>query len=120
MHELAIAESIVKIALGEIEKRKLYSVNTIHVRIGALNAVVPEALQFGFEAITADTRLADTRLDIESVSIKGKCRKCSSEFEVEEFMFICPLCGSAEIKLIQGEELHVAYMEVEDEKRDTV
>ncbi|MDZ7343467.1 MAG: hydrogenase maturation nickel metallochaperone HypA [candidate division KSB1 bacterium] len=114
MHELSIATSIVETVLQEIAQKKLPLVQTIAVRIGALSAVDPEALRFGFDAIISDTPLSKTKLEIELVPVRGKCRACGQEFAVEDFVFACPLCQSGEIEVTGGEELDIAYLEVEE------
>ena len=85
---------------------------TIAVRIGALSSVDPEALRFGFDSIIADTPLANTRLEIEFVPVQGKCRACTNEFAVQDFVFACPLCDSGQIDMTRGDELDIAYLEV--------
>ncbi|MCK4574560.1 MAG: hydrogenase maturation nickel metallochaperone HypA [candidate division Zixibacteria bacterium] len=114
MHELAIAESIVKTVHNEIEKNGLGRVVAVGMRIGALTDVVPDALEFGFEAIIRDTVLDGAKIVIESIPIQGRCRSCGGEFEVMDFAFICPDCHSREIELIRGNELDLAYIEVAD------
>lgn len=114
MHELSIAQSILETVLGEAERRNLTAVHIIGLRIGAMTDIVPEALEFGFNALKADTFLKDTNLKIETVPIKGYCEKCQQRFEVQEFIFVCPNCYSNKIKTEQGSELDIAYLEVED------
>lgn len=114
MHELSIATSIVDTVLQEIERKNLPPVQTIAVRIGALSSVDPEALRFSFEAITAETPLAKTKLEIEHVPVRGKCHTCGLDFTVEDFIFACPSCQSGQIEVMTGEELEIAYLEVED------
>ncbi|UCG61124.1 MAG: hydrogenase maturation nickel metallochaperone HypA [Candidatus Zixiibacteriota bacterium] len=53
MHELAIANSIMNTVLTEADKQNLKSIIAVGLRIGALTDVVPEALEFGFGALTA-------------------------------------------------------------------
>lgn len=116
MHELSIADSIVTTVLREIETRNLPPVNKIVVRVGTLSGVVPEALQFNFEVVSNDTPLAKTRLEIEEVTVQGKCHLCDYEFAVENNSFICPQCKSGQIEVIRGMELDIAYLEVEDNR----
>jgi hydrogenase nickel incorporation protein HypA/HybF len=113
MHELSIADAIVHTVLQEIERQHLPPVQKVVVRVGALSGVVPDALQFGFEAITAGTPLAQTILEIEPVPIQGRCNECEHTFPVEEFLFACPVCQSGNIQVTRGEELDIAYLEVE-------
>jgi len=116
MHELAVAESILDIAKSEMDKHKLRSISSICVRVGALSDIVPEALRFGFEVLVTGTEMAGTMLEIETVAVKGRCQNCHRDFEVFDYIFECPLCNSREIELAQGDELDIAYMEVEDEE----
>lgn len=114
VHELAIASSIVNTILDEAKKRNLKSVTIIGLRIGALTDIVPEALEFGFSAIASGTPLEGARLEIENVPIMGKCSACELVFEVKGFVFICPQCDSSDASVEQGEELDIAYIEVDD------
>jgi hydrogenase nickel incorporation protein HypA/HybF len=119
MHELSIADTIVNTVLEEMKKRNIASVTTVGLRIGFLTDVVPEALQFGFEVLIADTPLAGTRLKIERIPVKGVCRACHDSFEVEDFVFVCPACYSTDIEMTQGDELDIAYLEVESNNNES-
>lgn len=116
MHELSIARTIVDIVNAEIEKHKIAALEEIGIRCGNLSGVDPEALSFGFHAMTADTPLAGVRLAIRRLPVLGRCRSCANEFTVEEFMFACPLCGAANTEMIQGDELDIEYLIEQDEK----
>ena len=111
MHELGIAESIAKIVRDEIDRQNLTDVIAVVVRVGALSDVVPEALEFGFEVCTKETNLEGMQLKIERLSAKGRCNGCQRDFEVSENIFLCPNCESFDIKLTQGQELDIAYLE---------
>jgi hydrogenase nickel incorporation protein HypA/HybF len=114
MHELAIAESIINSVLDEAERRSLGHIRKIVVKIGALTDIVPDALQFGFEVASADTGLAETQLEIKTVPISGKCNICGKVFDIEEYLFACPACHSFDIEMMQGNELDIDYIEVDD------
>ena len=114
MHELSIASTIVDTVLREIEQRDLKVVYSISLKIGELTAVVPEALQFGFSVLIKDTQLAHTQLLIETIPITGRCRVCGVSFAVEQFIFVCPECGSGEIETIRGDELDIVSIKAEE------
>lgn len=113
MHELSIAKEIIAIVTAETEKKRLGRVETIHLRIGALSGVAPEALSFGFEAATLDTPLEGTRLVIEPVPVRATCRACGREFAVEDLVFLCPGCHSVDVDVIQGQEMQIDHLVVE-------
>jgi hydrogenase nickel incorporation protein HypA/HybF len=115
MHELALAQSIVETVLDEMQKRELSNVSVVGLRVGALSGVEPETLEFCFDAITKGTPLADTRLTIENVPLTITCRSCGKQSQIEKYLFICPHCGGSELDLDSGEELDIAYLQVEDD-----
>ena len=114
MHELSIAQSILEIVQKEAEKQKPARVVAIGLKIGALSGILADALEFGFDAIKKETPLEDCRLRIEEVPVSARCEECGHDFEVRELMFACPQCASASIRVIQGQELDIAYIEVDD------
>ncbi len=119
MHELSIAQSIMEIVLKEADRQSAPArVTVIGLKIGALSGILPDALAFGFDAIKKGTPLAGCRLAIEEVPVRGHCRHCDRDFEVRELMFACPHCSSSSIDVVQGQELDIAYIEVDDETEE--
>jgi hydrogenase nickel incorporation protein HypA/HybF len=86
----------------------------VHVRVGKLRQVVPETLQFCYEAATRDTALAGSRLVIEAVPATARCRECRAEFAVEENWFECPRCQTVGAELLTGQELDLTSIELEE------
>jgi hydrogenase nickel incorporation protein HypA/HybF len=68
MHELSIAMSILDSLEEETNQRGYDRVEAVHVRIGELSGVVPEALQSAYEMAAEQTPFAQSRLVIELVS----------------------------------------------------
>lgn len=113
MHELSIADNILSAVKSAAQERQISDVTKISIRIGSLSNVEPEALRFGFDVLKTDQGLPNCLLEIEFVLTRARCRKCSSEFEVHDFVFICPDCASSQCDLTSGQELEIAYFEGE-------
>ena len=113
MHEMSIAQNIIDIVSDAIGDEEPERVDKVGVRIGKLVAVVPDSLQFCFEAITSGTPLEGAELVIEEVPIRVHCDPCAADAEVESFVFRCPRCGGGELRVLSGNELTVGYIEVE-------
>ena len=113
MHELSIASAILDAVRNEAEKRPGSHVTKVGVRVGVLSGVEPEALSFGFSALVQGTDLEPLMLEIDSVPRRQRCPACDITFEVDEDL-ACPRCASSETTLAGGEELDLAYFEVED------
>ena len=58
MHELSIALSIVEMAAQEAQRQCASEVLAVHLRIGALSGVVPEALESAYELARENSPLA--------------------------------------------------------------
>lgn len=115
MHEMGIAEQLVKIATDAIpEDIENPRVETLNLRIGKLAAVVEHSLVFCFEIITKDTPLEGVRLAIEQVPVTLQCKGCQRKWETDSPMFKCPDCVDKEVKMITGREIEITSMELAD------
>lgn len=108
MHELAITQSVVDAACERAAGRP---VRRILVRVGALTAVVPEAMLFCFDLVTEGTVAEGARLDIEQPPGGARCRTCGTDFALADAILLCP-CGSADVAVTAGRELQILSMEV--------
>ncbi|NOY13952.1 MAG: hydrogenase maturation nickel metallochaperone HypA [Deltaproteobacteria bacterium] len=113
MHELGITQSIVEIAERTAAKQQATKILSVTVEVGSLSGVVPEALEFCFEACTNGTLLEGAQLLIKRIPASARCCDCSREFPLEELLACCPDCGSAAGELLSGEELRVKELEID-------
>lgn len=114
MHEMGIANSVLDAVRTEIRLHPGVHPCKIGVRIGELAAVDQESLRFCFEAITKDTDFEQLELEIEICPRRHRCLACEKEFIVHDYDFECPYCASIQSHCISGDELELAYLEVED------
>jgi hydrogenase nickel incorporation protein HypA/HybF len=119
MHELAIAESVARTVLEEMQRRSGQKLVAVGLRIGEFSDVVPESLQFGFDVITKGGPLDGVRFHIERTELRARCRSCGEQFRVNDLNFECPVCGSRDIEIVSGRELEIAYLEIDDESPAT-
>lgn len=115
MHEVGIALQIVRIALGAIpEDAKQARVETVHLNIGKLSAVVPDSLRFCFGFATKDTQLDGARLLINEIPAIARCRVCDHKWAIDEYVFVCPECAGGDIEMVSGKELDVESIEIKE------
>ena len=115
MHELSIAMSIVEMAEEESDQRGGARVNAVHLKLGALAGVVKDALLSSYEMACEGTRLQGSRLLIEEIPIIVNCPKCVSPRTLySPQWFICPECRSPVSDVIQGRELQVFALELQE------
>lgn len=114
MHELGIAESVLTAIQAEAARRPDSRVTRAGLRIGELAGVDASALRFAFEAIVRGTEFEPLHLEIEFCARRQKCRACGQEFVVQGYDLQCPACHGFENDCIGGEELDLAFIEVEE------
>ncbi len=114
MHELGIAASILESVEKEAQRHPGAHISKVGIKIGEISGVDRDALQFGFEVLVKDTEFEPLELDVELVPRVQRCSKCEYEFRMTDFDPRCPLCGEFGTKCVSGEELDIAYMEVDD------
>jgi len=114
MHELGIAESILQRVQQEAAQRSGARATKVGVRVGELSGVDPEALAFGFEALVKDTPYESLVLEIDLRKRVQRCRACGREYESGMLFSACPGCGSEDTACIAGDELDIAFIELED------
>jgi hydrogenase nickel incorporation protein HypA/HybF len=83
----------------------------VRVEVGALCAVVPDAMSFCFELAVEGTVADGARLDIDVRPGAARCRSCDAHFELTDPILLCP-CGSADVEVLTGRDLKILSMEV--------
>ena len=108
MHELGITRSVVAICS---EHAKGAPVKRVTLEIGKLSAVLPESVRFCFDICAKGTLLEGARLEIIEVPGGALCQTCGAEVPLDQLYGRCA-CGSANLRLVAGEELKIKEMEV--------
>ena len=112
MHEASLMQCALDMALEQARLHRATRIHRITLRIGRLAGVVPEALAFAFDVVTAGTIAEGARLEVEAVAIVCYCAGCREEFTPPDFVFACPRCGSLSADVRAGQELELARVEV--------
>jgi len=113
VHELGITRSIVEIAERTARQQGARRVLSVTVEIGDLSGVIPESVEFCFEACCHGTLLEKSRLIIERIAGLGRCRACGHECAIDSFSFACPACAALGLERLQGDELRIKELEVD-------
>lgn len=111
MHELAIASSIVELAVGAARGHKVIRVN---LEIGKLSGVVPEAIAFCFPEVAIGTTAEGADLVIADIDGMARCEACGNTFATPDLLTTCG-CGSCRFQRLSGEELNLKSIEIDGE-----
>src|SRR5512143_2289567 len=99
MHELGIAQNILEIVQQAVPKEQTAAVRTVRIRVGPLSGVVPDSLEFCFQAIVHETEMQKASLAIEQLPAVFNCKKCAYRFQTKDLEFFCQSCGASDLEL---------------------
>jgi len=80
VHELSYAQALVENLLPIIEKNGAKKVSKVVVEVGELLLINPEQLKFCYEALTKDTILEGSELEVVKVEPKLVCESCGKNY----------------------------------------
>lgn len=108
MHELSLCQAIARTVSQRAGER---GVARVTVRIGHLRQVVPDALIFSWEILTAGSPLDGSILDVEQVPATVECSGCAAVTRLDLPVLVCATCGSHDVTLLTGEEFMLVSFE---------
>ncbi len=86
----------------------------IELEIGTLSGIEIDALKFAMEVVMRNSPLQNAELRLNLVQGRSRCNSCETEFDMAEFYTPCPACGSFDNTLLQGGEMRVKSLLVQD------
>lgn len=122
MHEFAVTEEIVQIALAAAADAGAARIRAVHVAVGSLTGIVEESMRFYFDTLIPATAAAGARLVVEQRPATAICETCGHSFPAPLPLALeCPLCGAATLSISGGRELLLTQIEVDvtDETDET-
>ncbi len=114
MHEIGLMETALRAAEEAALEAGARRIQRLHLRVGRLSGIEPDALRLAFDALRPGTLAENAQLDLELVPIVCRCQSCNLGFSPEDFTFLCPRCGTPSADTLQGRELELAAVEVSE------
>jgi hydrogenase nickel incorporation protein HypA/HybF len=116
MHELAVTQSILKIALRHAEQAHAQRITDVHLVMGELSTNVDDSVQFYWDIIARETIAEGAKLHFRRVPAELQCMACFTKYHPAGGELVCPQCGSVGVKIISGEEFSVEAIDVEEQE----
>jgi hydrogenase nickel incorporation protein HypA/HybF len=114
MHEVSICQSILKTLEAELEEDQFQNVREVHLKLGVLSCVEPKILTRVFKYIIEESPFYKCSLYADLVEVLAACEHCNRNFKVENYSFICPGCDTASSTIIEGNELTIYKIILEE------
>ena len=116
MHEMSIASAMMDQLLRIADEQRARRITEVEVVCGIMQQVVPEALQFAFEALSAGTPAEGAALKLTEEPLQAKCRACGASFEASIDNYLCPACQTADVELLTGRDIVLKTVVCETEE----
>jgi len=113
VHELSLAESIVRIIEDAAARDAFLRVRRVWLEVGKLSCVEPEAMRASFEAVSRDTLAEGAVLELIPIPGRGRCPACGALSPLAAREDACPECGAYGLRPVAGTELRLRELEVE-------
>lgn len=133
MHELALADSVVKTALRAAADAGMDRIDRIVVKVGELQQIERDLFEYSLTTVipATDPRLAGVEFDVAEELVRFRCRVCESEYgredvemggedhdeavhfipELSHAFARCPYCGSPDFEITAGRGITLQRVE---------
>lgn len=112
MHELSVCMALLDQVHSIAQDHGAIEVERILLQVGPLSGVEPSLLESAYPLAAAGTIAEFAVLDIELTEVIVRCIACGVETQVEANRLICGCCGGFRTRVIRGEEMLLAKLEL--------
>jgi hydrogenase nickel incorporation protein HypA/HybF len=112
MHELSVCLSLLDQVERIAREHGADRVERILLRIGPLSGVDGPLLANAYPLAAAGTIAEHAVLEIEAAQVRVCCSDCGAETDAKPNRLLCADCGSYRTRLISGDELLLANLEL--------
>jgi hydrogenase nickel incorporation protein HypA/HybF len=119
MHELAVTESILEIAVRHAKQQNAARITELFIVMGEWSSTVDDSVQFYWDMLSENTIAQGAKLHFKRIPTELLCKNCGHTYHPTSRSLPCPQCQSAQIKVKTGEEFYLEAIEVEAAKVET-
>ena len=112
MHELSVCLALLDQVQSIAREHGATEVERILLRVGPLSGVEPPLLMSAYPLAAAGTIAESAVLEIEDAPLHVQCNRCGAETPAEPNRLICGRCGSFGTRVVSGEEMLLASLEL--------
>ncbi|MAU01617.1 MAG: hydrogenase maturation nickel metallochaperone HypA [Anaerolineaceae bacterium] len=113
MHELAVTEQILNLALRHAGEANASKVTDLYLEIGALSSIIDDSVQFYWDIISQDSLCQGATLHFNHVPAQLHCQDCDQVYTLEHELTPCPHCDGIHVKIISGQEFQLTSIDIE-------
>lgn len=112
MHELAITERILQIALDHLPPQDDLRISDVYLVIGDLSSIVDDSVQFYWNIISQNTAASGATLHFQRQAAQLTCQTCHHTYHPADDDWACPACHGLRVRVVAGEAFYVDAIDV--------
>jgi len=113
VHELAVTQRVLDIALEKAKEAQANRVASINLVIGEMSSIADDCMQFYFDFLSQDSPASGATLSFKRIPTQLGCRRCGHSFTLNSPPWKCPQCEQWDVEIQAGQELYIDSIEVE-------
>ncbi len=119
MHELSMAQNLLRIVEDKAKENNLKVVTKIVVIVGEASGIEEDFLRHSLEDHLMPGTVADkAKLEITKEPLQARCVTCGIEINFQENCCSqCPNCGDINLEFVQGNSVYIRSIEGEEGDR---
>ena len=115
MHEIALAQNILDIALQQGKAAKAKKITSINIAVGQLSHITPESVSLCFGTLSENTIASGAALNLRYIPAELACNACGKTFQASHPPWICPHCHHESASVVSGHECYVESIDIDEE-----
>lgn len=110
MHEFALTQNLLNIALKNANSKRIKHVNLL---IGPFSDEREESIRLYWRDLSKGTLGEGAMLHFQHVDMEMKCLGCGGALNLEDGESLCRYCQNSRLQLLYGEEVKLESIDVE-------
>lgn len=112
MHELSLCQALLDQVEQIAREHGASRVERIVLKVGPLSGVEGSLLRHAYPLAAIGTVAEHAELVIEPAPVRVRCNLCGAETDATPNRLLCGACGAFQTRLISGDELLLANLEL--------
>lgn len=114
MHEFALVEQLLELLKESAAQNDIAEIQQATVVVGLGSTFVPGVIEFLFTSLATEPPFStETELVIREEPVRVHCPACDREFEHDDWRWVCPHCGSIDLRQTAGGTVYIESYEGE-------
>jgi len=114
MHEYSIVQALLNQCEEHAAKHGATKIVKVVTKIGILSGVEPDLLQTAFDTFKEGTICDGAEFVMHIQPLVIHCHDCKNESTLKELVLACPKCESLNTKVVDGEDMYLMSLEMNE------